>query len=261
MIRNEWAFEMDSDVFIHIDDAIKSTPYRCTNPNCKLEVRRRAGTREPHFYHLNPNKENPCGGGEGPRHKKTKEMLAKSFAKYGDYYNVKIEERIGNYVVDIFLQTKYGPFYFEVIDSHEPEEEKWNNLEGRIIPFWIAPYWKIVEDGHYDEELVLQHIEEKALETLRYHFALIEMRVEELSNRKSSSLEEIWFDQGIHGIFRYVQNIHRKLEGDIISLWGRTNPKKKPIHSKEALLESFQEARRKLRKKPNRDMLNYRGWD
>ena len=207
MALHEWAFEIDSDTFVHIDDAVKSKPYRCTNPSCQKEIRRRAGSKQPHFYHLNPSGENPCSGGEGPRHLHAKNIIAESFRKSDEFKHVFVEYKVKGYVVDILIQTDYGPFYFEVIDTHAPEEKKWNDLDGRIIPFWINHF-----DGISFDDMVLL----RAWELWRYHCHLIGDKVIDLKNYEIKSqglnIEEVWYNHRLIGILKWVENCHRELE-------------------------------------------------
>lgn len=207
MALHEWAFEVDSDTFIHVDDAIKSKPYRCTDPSCEKEIRRRAGSKQPHFYHLNPDGNIPCSGGEGPRHHRAKNLIAESFRESKQFKHVFVEYRVKGFIVDILIQTDYGPFYFEVIDTHAPEEKNWKELEGRIIPFWISKF----EEPSFDDMVLL-----RANELMKYHFQMIGDRVIDLKdyeNRNQNlSVEEIWYYHRLDGVFRWVQQLHRELE-------------------------------------------------
>jgi hypothetical protein len=207
MAIHEWAFEADSDVYVHANDAIKSKPYRCTDPLCTQEIRRRAGSKTPHFYHLNPDADAACGGGEGPRHKRAKELIAKAFRESGKYKHVLVEYRVGNFIVDILLQTDYGPFYFEVIDTHAPEDANWAELDGRIIPFWITDF----EEPSFDDMVLL-----RAFELMKYHFSLIGhkiMNLKDVENKKFNfSVEDVWYYHQIDGVLKWVQNNHRRLK-------------------------------------------------
>jgi hypothetical protein len=236
MAIHEWAFEIDSDVFVHANDAIKSKPYRCTGKYCGQEVRRRAGSFEPHFYHLSDELGMSCGGGEGPRHRNAKEKIAKWFRENNTFKTVLVEQRVGRFIVDILIQTDYGPFYLEIIDTHEPEEENWSELDGRIIPFWITTM-----DEVFLEEGVIDHV----LKLLKCHFDAIGDRVTNLKHyelkRFNFSFEDIWYHQRLTGIFHFVQELHRTLHS-------RPHNYPEPLYFRESeMKESYKLAAKRLR--------------
>jgi len=205
MAIHEWAFEVDSDVYVHANDAIKSKPYRCTDPLCTQEIRRRAGSKTPHFYHLNPDADATCGGGEGPRHKRAKELIAKAFRESGKFQSVMLEQKIGRFIVDILIQTDYGPFYFEVIDTHEPEDANWDELDGRIIPFWITNM----------DDTTLEYADHYAFKLMESHFTTIGHIVTDLKHYELKkfdfSIEDVWYYENLKGVFYFVQEIHKQV--------------------------------------------------
>ena len=217
MVLHEWAYEMDSDEFVHISDAIPSKPYRCTKTDCGLEVWRWAGSKEPHFHHINPEGDISCEGGEGPRHLHAKNMIAECLQSMERVQSVRIEQRVGRYVVDIFIQTQFGPFYIEVIDSHPPEDHKWKGLDGRIIPFWLQDWSEGYEP--YLGDLWKCGLEKEFFETMAYHFSLIANTVNKFSGTRGLSVEESW-EGHMDEIFMEVQDSHRKAQGDMPTLWG-----------------------------------------
>ena len=88
-----------------------------------------------------------CEGGEGPRHKKAKNWILDMCSKDSKVTYCAEEIRIGRKYADVFIQTDLGPFYIEVIDSHPPESTRWEELEHRIIPFWIDRFREQDADG------------------------------------------------------------------------------------------------------------------
>ena len=119
MVEFEWGIDPDTGEFVHAKDAIPSKPYKC-EAGCGTEIRRRAGSYEPHFFHLNPNKDGNgvnCDGGEGELHNWAKTLVEKFCRNEPFVINQKLECRIANFVVDVLIQTPLGPLYIEVINS------------------------------------------------------------------------------------------------------------------------------------------------
>jgi len=240
MVLHEWAYETDSDEFVHISDAIPSKPYRCTKKDCGLEIRRRAGTMEPHFYHLNPEGDISCEGGEGPRHLYAKNKIAQYCESVERVQVVRIEQRVARFVVDIFIQTDFGPFYIEVIDSHAPEELKWTELKGRIIPIWINHF----EDSTLRDGFMLEH---DFYETMRSHFHMITNKVNKFSLMHGLTLDQSWY-RHMNGIFMEVQDNHRQARGHMESLYTSAD---EYHHEIEEFIEAYKAAARRLWKENN----------
>ena len=243
MVLHEWAFEDESDNFIHISDAIPSKPYRCTKSGCGLEIRRRAGSMEPHFFHLNPEGGQSCEGGEGPRHKHVKLRIAELCKSLKSVKLVRIEQKVSKYIVDVFIQTDFGPFYIEVIDSHPPEEEKWESLNGRIIPFWINIH---PEDdySHYLDEYYNFTLNKYIRETLTYHFRLIALKANKFALANGLTLEEAW-SRHMDEIYFDVQKVHRQARSDMPTLYSRS----KDGGEMDQFVVSYNNAKRTLLRK------------
>ena len=202
---------------------------------------------EPHFFHLNSSTGSSCGGGEGPRHKKAKLFIFEAFLEDERFSSVKLEYRVNRFYVDIFLQTKYGPFYFEVIDTHEPEEKNIKELEGRIIPFWIGSF----SDEEIEERPFV--VMKEVWETIRYHFDLIFKTVSNLyelsvESNIGYSPKNIWINHGINGIFRIVQNVHMECKGNLPLLWSKSNFTALSLTEEDVIL-GYKLAKRELRNK------------
>jgi hypothetical protein len=110
------------------------------------------------------------------------------------------EIRIGRKYADVFIQTDLGPFYIEVIDSHPPESTRWEELEHRIIPFWIDRFREQDADGF---EFMVHH---DFGEIFSMHFGMICDKVNQL--RRGGSIEETWFKH-MERILSAVEDIHR----------------------------------------------------
>ena len=188
---------------------------------------------EPHFFHLAKDGQTSCGGGEGPRHHEVKMMLAKEFAARDDIKHVQVEYRVGKYVVDIFLQTDFGPFYFEIIDTHAPEAQKYIDLEGRIIPFWIDRF----DDLHLDDMSRL-----RGHELLKFHFSTIRSEVSQ--SRKGTEPEQIWYNHLILGILVRVQDCHRDFYNDMPTYYAYVNERSR--FSLEEVAEGYRKASRRI---------------
>ena len=152
----------------------KGLACNCYCPNCNSKlIARKGDVRNPHFSHY---KNNDCGwNGESVIHKISKEIISKSKILQlprliWDYktniviyekteipiYNVRLEERIGNIIPDIIIETQGREVLVEIKVTHGVDYDKTQKIKNLNLPTIEIDISRIIRTSFFDRDYFLK---------------------------------------------------------------------------------------------------------